>query len=149
MLFSVFESNVRATVLQEVEDEEPQLQHRAIIKVVTAAKQRIDEGSFFAVLESYKGIDDNLVEQVNQVRKYRNWVSHGKRKAQPAIVNPKVAYERLSKCLSLMFPDIPEEWIRVKAYYSWEDDGKPGARDKVNWSKAKVQLQELVRYRSA
>jgi hypothetical protein len=97
------------------------------------------------VLESYKGVNDNLVEQVNQVRKYRNWVSHGKRKAQPAIVGPKAAYERLSKCLSLIFPEIPEERIRVKAHYAWEDDIKPGVKDKVIWSKAKVQLQELVR----
>jgi hypothetical protein len=37
----------------------------------------VGEGSFFAVLQSYKGPDDNLIEQVNQVRRYRNWVAHG------------------------------------------------------------------------
>jgi hypothetical protein len=59
----------------------------------------IEQGSFFNVLEPYKDLDANLVEQVNQVRRYRNWVAHGRRTEQPAAVDPKTAYDRLKQFL--------------------------------------------------
>ena len=63
-------------------------------------KESIEHGSFFNVLEPYKGIDPSLVEEVNQVRRYRNWVAHGRRTDQPAAVNPSTAYDRLKRFLA-------------------------------------------------
>jgi len=142
VLFSVFEAIVRGTMLDEVEREESGYQHRIITKAIETAKDRVSEGSFFAVLESYKGTDNNLIEQVNQVRKYRNWVAHGKRSAQPPVVRPDVAYERLTSCLALFFPvpAIPEEWTAVAAYYIWEKDGRPDGKQNEHWDRAKTEL---------
>ncbi len=83
VLFSVFEANVRGAILDQVQAKEPQYQHRAIRDAIKTARERIGEGNFYAVLSSFKGSDNNLIEEVNQVRKYRNWVSHGRRGAQP------------------------------------------------------------------
>ncbi|WP_152051850.1 hypothetical protein [Tautonia marina] len=145
VLFSVFEANVRGAILDQMQAEEPQYQHRAIRDAIRAARDRIGEGSFYAVLSSFKGSDNNLIEDVNQVRKYRNWVSHGRRGAQPALVIPPVAFERLKKCMTLFFPPVPEEWVAISAYYVWEEETRPGARDSVYWNKGKTQLQEMMR----
>jgi len=77
----------------------------------------VHEGSFFAVLDAHKGPHDDLLEAVNQVRRYRNWVSHGKRGARPPDVSPRVAYERLGEFLAVFFPEptvsneLVEEWV--------------------------------------
>jgi hypothetical protein len=63
-------------------------------------KDSIEQGSFFRVLEPYKDVDANLVEEVNQVRRYRNWVAHGRRTDQPAAVDPTTAYGRLKRFLA-------------------------------------------------
>lgn len=99
LLFSVFEAAIRERVLAEVEAELPPLHHVAIKRALDEMKEGIEHGSFFKVLESYKEIDANLVEQVNQVRRYRNWVAHGRRADQPAAVNPTTASERLKRFL--------------------------------------------------
>jgi hypothetical protein len=62
-------------------------------------KADIEHGSFFKVLEPYKKIDADLIEQVNQVRRYRNWVAHGRRGPQPDAVDPRAAWDRLQRCL--------------------------------------------------
>ena len=40
-------------------------------------------------------MDVNLTEQVNQVRKSRNWVAHGRRGEPENSVVPDIAIERL------------------------------------------------------
>ncbi|WP_337176575.1 hypothetical protein [Paludisphaera sp.] len=102
VLFSVFEATVRRAVLDQIALEEGGLRHRSIVDAIQAAKDRIREGSFFAVLEPFKPLDAALIEEVNQVRRFRNWVSHGKRGEQPAVVSPRVAYDRLNRCLPLL-----------------------------------------------
>ncbi len=102
VLFSVFEATVRLTVLDEIAREEGAFRHWSIVDAIEKAKDRIREGSFFAVLEPFKGIDAPLIEEVHQVRRFRNWVSHGKRGEQPAFVSPKVAYDRLNRCLPML-----------------------------------------------
>jgi hypothetical protein len=145
VLFSVFEANVRDAILEQMSVEEPKYHHRAILDAIMTAKERIREGSFYAVLSSFKGSDNGLIEEVNQVRRYRNWVSHGRRGPQPPLVIPHVAYDRLTRCLALLFPDVPDEWAEVAAYYARESYTKPGAMDVVYWNKGKRYLQELVR----
>jgi hypothetical protein len=102
LLFSVFEAVVRKRVLDEVEAELPPLRHVAVKRALDEMKEGIEHGSFFKVLEPYKELDANLIEEVNQVRRYRNWVAHGRRTAQPAAVNPTTAYDRLKRFLDLL-----------------------------------------------
>ena len=83
LLFSVFEATIRERVLAEVEAELPPVHHIAIRRALDEMKEGIEHGSFFKVLEPYKELDANLIEEVNQVRRYRNWVAHGRRTAQP------------------------------------------------------------------
>ena len=99
LLFSVFEAAIRERVLAEVEAELPPLHHVAIKRALNEMKEGIEHGSFFKVLEPYKDVDANLIEEVNQVRRYRNWVAHGRRTEQPAAVNPATAYDRLKRFL--------------------------------------------------
>jgi hypothetical protein len=99
LLFSMFEATIRERVLAEVVAELPPLGHVAIKSALDKLRLDIEQGSFFNVLEPYKDLDANLVEQVNQVRRYRNWVAHGRRTEQPAAVDPKTAYDRLKQFL--------------------------------------------------
>jgi hypothetical protein len=99
LLFSVFEATIRERVLAEVKAELPPLRHVAIKRALDEMKEGIEHGSFFKVLEPYKDVDANLTEEVNQVRRYRNWVAHGRRTDQPAAVNPAAAYDRLKRFL--------------------------------------------------
>jgi hypothetical protein len=102
MLFSVFEATIRERVLAEVDAEIPHLRHATIKHAVGDIREAVEEGSFFKVLEPYKHLDHDLIEQVNQVRRYRNWVAHGRRSKQPFAVNPATAYERLNRFLELI-----------------------------------------------
>jgi hypothetical protein len=99
LLFSVFEATIRERVLAEVEAELPLLRHVAVKRAVEEMKDGIEHGSFFKVLEPYKDFDADLIEHVNQVRRYRNWVAHGRRMEQPAAVDPTMAYDRLKRFL--------------------------------------------------
>jgi hypothetical protein len=100
LLFSVFEATIRERVLAEVEAELPPLRHVTILRALDDMKEGIEHGSFFRVLDPYKAIDANLIEEVNQVRRYRNWVAHGRRTEQPPTVDTRTAYERLNRFLA-------------------------------------------------
>ena len=102
LLFSVFEATIRERVMADVEAELPPVRHVAIKRALDEMKEGIEHGSFFKVLEPYKDFDANLIEQVNQVRRYRNWVAHGRRTDQPASVNPTTAYDRLKRFLDFL-----------------------------------------------
>ncbi len=96
VLFSVFEANVRDRAKAEVERETSQITHIAVQKAIKDLKDSIETGSFGKVTEAYKQMDVNLTEEVNQVRRYRNWVAHGRREAlRVANVDPETAEERL------------------------------------------------------
>jgi len=108
VLFSVFEAEVRSRVLAEVRTECDALRHPALLYAANEAQQAIEDGSFWKVLEPYKCPTlVGLVEEVNQVRRYRNWVAHGRRTAQPAAVTPKAAFERLTRFLAVFDPSPP------------------------------------------
>jgi hypothetical protein len=95
LLFSVFESTVRARVLTDVERDLLPFRHAAVRHAIAALKEAIENGSFFKVLEPYKEVDADLIEKVNQVRRYRNWVAHGRRGEPPNAVDPRTARDRL------------------------------------------------------
>ena len=99
LLFSVFEARVRTQVLTEIKTQLPQLQHPALGRAVADLQEEIGSGSFFKVLQPYKQFDADLVETVNQVRRYRNWVAHGRHADRPDAVESHAAYDRLQRFL--------------------------------------------------
>jgi hypothetical protein len=102
VLFSVFESVIRDRILTEVQEEKVRLSHALLVRIVDDAVQDIEHGSFSRLLDVFKGRGkdlDDLVEEVNQVRRYRNWVAHGRRTARPEAVAPKAAFDRLNRFL--------------------------------------------------
>jgi hypothetical protein len=96
VLFSAFESMVRIRVLSDVKNEKSAVRHAVLVEAVLDAIQRVEEGSFYWVLSPFKNLNHNLVEEVNQVRHYRNWVAHGRRGAKPSTVDPRTAFVRLN-----------------------------------------------------
>jgi hypothetical protein len=104
VLFSVFESRVREHLAGELRNEvrEKSVSHSVLLQAVDDLIRQVEEGSFFKVLSPFKPLDHNLVEEVNQVRRYRNWVAHGKRGKKPPAVEPRSAYERLDRFWKLM-----------------------------------------------
>ncbi len=105
MLFSVFEAIVRDWIEAQIKPEVDSLRHPTLVKAGKDVLDSVAEGSFFRVLEPYKSsANSELVERVNQVRRHRNWVAHGRRpdKKPSALVTPKDAYDRLSEFLALV-----------------------------------------------
>jgi len=100
VLFSLFEFQVRDRVASEIKSEVSQksVTNTVLLHAVEDLIHQVEEGSFFKLLEPFKkSIDSDLVEKVNQVRRYRNWVAHGRRGDQPPSVDPATAYSRLTK----------------------------------------------------
>ena len=102
LLFSVFEAIVRERALVDVAAELPTARHPALRHALKTLRDALEHGSFAKVLEAYKELDPDLVEQVSQVRRYRNWVAHGRRGDQPDAVDPQTAYQRLQRFLTLI-----------------------------------------------
>ena len=97
LMFSVFEASVRDRAKADVDRETVSIRHPAVLRTVKDLKDAIKNGSFGRVTESYKTMDVNLTEQVNQVRKFRNWVAHGRRGEPENSVRPDTAIERLRR----------------------------------------------------
>lgn len=100
VLFSVFEAEVRGLIGEEIEPLVEAIHHPVLRIAANEAVSDVENGSFGRLMEKYRApVGADLVEMVNQVRRYRNWVAHGRRGPLPADVNPRVAYERLSEFL--------------------------------------------------
>ncbi len=108
VLFSAFESAVRDRVLTMIEGEiarERDSKGRSVvISILGEAHRESRRGRVFRLLRFFKTQDPGLVEEVNQVRRFRNWVVHGRRTTRPAAVDPALAYERLSRFLDHFAP---------------------------------------------
>lgn len=102
LLFSVFEARMREQALKDVKTEVKSLHHPALLYAVDGLVDALEHGSFYRVIEAYKKADPDLAEGVNQVRKYRNWVAHGRRDDPECNVDPLTAYLRLSRFLALV-----------------------------------------------
>jgi hypothetical protein len=80
VLFSVFEATVRQKVRDEVIRQSQGIENALLISAIDDLQRAIEEGSFFRVLDPFKvSATPELVEEVHQVRRYRNWVAHGRR----------------------------------------------------------------------
>ena len=82
-----------------------------VTRILDEAARDLDHSSIFLVLDVYKGQDVDLVEKVNQVRRYRNWVAHGRRNLPPSGMDPEPAYERLKGFLDRFAPPVPGEEV--------------------------------------
>jgi hypothetical protein len=102
LLFSIFEAIVRDLAQSDVKKSLPQVLHPAVEHAIKGLINDIESGSFGKVTQAFKGMDADLIEEVNQVRRYRNWVAHGRRGDQPAKVDPRLAYDRLNRFLERM-----------------------------------------------
>jgi hypothetical protein len=102
LLFSVFEANVRDQATLDVKQSLPPVLHPAVDHAIKGLISDIENGSFGKVTDAYKGMDIDLIEEVNQVRRYRNWVAHGRRDPRPPAVKPRSAYDRLKRFLERM-----------------------------------------------
>ncbi len=103
VLFSVFEVEVRDRVLSDTAAERAAVTHPALAYWMRQAEQTLAEGSFFRVLDGFKSPELNdLIEQVNQVRRYRNWVAHGRREHPAEAVAPPEAHRRLRAFLDAL-----------------------------------------------
>jgi hypothetical protein len=102
LMFSVFEARVRDQAWSDIKDSLPSSLHPAVSHALQELQQDIESGSFGKVTQAFKSMDVNLVEEVNQVRRYRNWVAHGRHGTQPAAITPETAYDRLTRFLKRM-----------------------------------------------
>jgi len=108
LLFSVFEANVRQKTLDEIQEEiESPPRHLVLKKAVADAREAVEHGSFGRLTESYKELDPNVKTQVDQVRRYRNWVAHGRRGLIKNNVDPQSALARLEQFLRLLDANPP------------------------------------------
>lgn len=108
VLFSVFEGEVREIVLEQTRKERASITHPALARWAEELEDRLSQGSFGRLLDSLKTPEQyDLIEQVNQVRKYRNWVAHGRRGIRAAAVTPSDAYRRLRAFLNAITPPPP------------------------------------------
>ena len=108
ILFSAFESILRDRAQSDVQSERDRLNHPLVTRILDEAIQDIEQSSIFRVLDVFKGQDANLVEEVNQVRRYRNWVAHGRRGEPQSVVDPESAYDRLKRFLDQFTEPIAE-----------------------------------------
>jgi hypothetical protein len=102
VLFSVFEVTVRDRARADVDRATASIQHPAVSRAIEELKEAIENGSFGRITESYKALDADLTEQVNQVRRFRNWVAHGRRGRRKSSVDPRDAIARLRRYLALL-----------------------------------------------
>jgi hypothetical protein len=109
VLFSVFESRVRDYLIARLEPEVAKLTEPILKAAAEDAVRGVEEGSFYRrvldPLKQQQAVNANLVTEVDQVRDYRNWVAHGRRGNPTNAVDPKTAYERLSRFLTVLIPD--------------------------------------------
>jgi hypothetical protein len=82
--------------------------HPALNDAVDEMKDTIQNGSFGILTRMYKNLDPDLKTQVDQVRKFRNWVAHGRRGDAENEVTPEQSRERLKRFLELLASWEPE-----------------------------------------
>jgi hypothetical protein len=109
LMFSAFEGLVRSHAADQVQLAAAGLSHPILIAAGKEATRSVARGPFWYVLDAYaRGGFAGLADQVRRIRKYRNWVSHGRRgKAQPP-TGPRTVYEQLREFLVLVLPPPPE-----------------------------------------
>jgi hypothetical protein len=106
VMFSVFESRVREYLIELIRPEAEGIIDPILKEAAADAVRGVREGSFYrCVLEPLKyqkRVSADLVEQIDQVRQYRNWVAHGRRDVPENNVTPEQAFARLEEFLAAL-----------------------------------------------
>ncbi|MBP3958189.1 hypothetical protein J8F10_23315 [Gemmata sp. G18] len=107
-LFSIFEGIVRTLIAEQVRAVSVSLTHPMLKAAARNAVEAAEHRSFAEILKSYsQGGHADIAEQVRQVRRYRNWISHGRRGKVLPKVEPRTAHDRLRRFLELILPPPP------------------------------------------
>lgn len=121
VLFSVFEAAVRDHIEVIVQPEANKLTHPILKDAASEALEGVREGSFarriLKPLQDQKRITSELSDKVNQVRDYRNWIAHGKRKTtrkrKVEVLSAQQTFDRLKEFLDQLGiavePEQPQE----------------------------------------
>lgn len=97
-LFAVFERSILDHLVSTARNVEGRLASALERRMVSEGLKDLDRWRLGDVLDVYKvRIDSRLVGDVKQVKRYRDWVAHGRRSPVPTQMNPKTAYDRLSE----------------------------------------------------
>lgn len=102
LLFSIFEAEFRGQAQADLAAQRAVAKHPVMQHAARTLLEAVRKGPLVRVLAAYKPADPNLVEEVNQVRKYRNWIVHGRRREKPTTVTPEMARDRLQRFLTLL-----------------------------------------------
>ncbi len=102
VLFSIFETAVRDKILLQIESSRSKIDEPQVMSLLDDALDGIKNGSFKRVQNLFKLPQDQHLELINQVRRYRNWVAHGRRvdRDRSEMVTPTAAFERLTAFLT-------------------------------------------------
>lgn len=116
VMFSVFESQVREYLNSIVEPQAAEITDPILRQAADEAVQGITEGRFYrrvlGPLKEQRRVPTGLAERVDQVRKYRNWVAHGRRNTADNNVTPKAAYDRLCEFLKALGVAVEPELLQ-------------------------------------
>jgi hypothetical protein len=109
VLFSVFEAAVRDHLEEVIRPMTAHLGHPLLEHAGEKVLEGIKQGSFanqvLTPLQDQGRISAPLSDKVKQVRDYRNWVAHGKRKPRDSSIvnlNARTAFERLREFLEAL-----------------------------------------------
>lgn len=111
-LFAAFEASIRNRLVVGVEPERDRAEHQFARQAIEKALKEIRIGSFGPILDRLATRHPDLKEQIQQIRRYRNWVAHGKADLEGGghlpRTDPASAYQRLKKFLQLIEdPSVP------------------------------------------
>lgn len=104
--FSAFEGILRDRTAADVRAElaATYSRHPAVTQALEELLEAVQRGSAAKVIAAYKPLNHTLAEEVNQVRRYRNWVAHGRRGRAETRLTPEDAYDRLRRFLAAIDP---------------------------------------------
>lgn len=98
-LTSFFEESVLEYVYVEAKRLEAD-QTASALALVQYAFRDVERWSFVSILGLFRStVDPQLVDQVVNVYKYRNWVAHGKKTQKPVLTDPIRAHRVLTSFL--------------------------------------------------
>lgn len=104
-LYAAFESEIRGHLIAQSVHLTKHARSRDIHFAQALAEEYsswCDEGIRMDRVAAFfkKSAGQTLLDQIGQVRKYRHWLAHGKRRQRPSNTTPVFAYEALNEFLS-------------------------------------------------
>lgn len=99
-LIASFEQLVLDFTVKIVNENIENTKNPLFYKMSKYAFKNADRWHFVDILDLFKSvINPQIIGDVKQVYKYRNWVAHGKKDRKPLTLEPYIAHERLSQFL--------------------------------------------------